>query len=278
MKCTTCGHHITNKQAFCSACGTRAPELVHKKPFPLLAVLCVALILSVIVNILLLLFSNSTSQQIEGEGFSSPEAAVMAYIKAFRNGDVDEAVSTFAIESYIECFSTEHYIQEYKNIHLNTTTLLTDCNAHYQGSNTYCRLYDVSNSVRKGYLELADIKYNTPYHFWDDEKGIDEFLKQLNSSVLEDKLSHMKIGSVFSHEAFEYDKSSYDASISTMLSYLNVIDLRDVVVELEIGGEEYYLFMLTANIDGKWYNISTSSPLGALLGCLNGPSSGLVKR
>ena len=63
-----------------------------------------------------------------------------------------------------------------------------------------------------------------------------------------------------------------------MGSYLNVTDLCDVAIEFEIGGEEYYLFMLTANINGKWYNISTASPLWWVVEDTSGPSGGFQKR
>ena len=44
-------------------------------------------------------FASCGASQFEGNGFSSPEAAITAYAEAFRNGDVDEMIATFAIES-----------------------------------------------------------------------------------------------------------------------------------------------------------------------------------
>ena len=283
MNCTKCGHNITNKQTFCSACGAEVPKLPPKKPFPFKIVLCIALALSVIVNIVLFLLPSSSShqsfpQQIEGKGFSSPEAAITAYIEAFRNGDVDEMVSTFAIESYIECFNLEHYIKKYNGILIGNNILLPNSNAHTEGINKYGRLYEVSRYVRLDYLELIGIEYNNPYNLRNDDKGIEDLIRQLNASDLGKKLSQMKIGDTLTEEYFDYDKYTYNRQIDSMRSYLNVADLRDIAVELEIGGEEYYLFMLTANINGKWYNITTSSPLGRLVGDINSPSSGFLKR
>ena len=278
MKCTKCGHNISNKQAFCSVCGAEAPGLPHKKPFPFKIILCVALVFSVIVNILLILLSSFSSPQIEGKGFSSPEAAIMAYIEAFRKGDVDKVISTFAIESYIECFSLENYMREYNGVLIDNNILLPNSNAHTESINKFGRLYEVSRCVRLGYLDLIGVQYNTPYHLRNDNQSIEDLMEQLHASDFEKKLSQLKIGDILTKEYFDYDQDTYNRVINPMRSYLNVTDLCDVAIEFEIGGEEYYLFMLTANINGKWYNISTASPLWWVVEDTSGPSGGFQKR
>lgn len=58
--------------------------------------------------------SNSNaavSHRYEGDGFSSPEDAVEAYVDALQNKDLQGIISTYAVETYVDHFSADNYIQ-----------------------------------------------------------------------------------------------------------------------------------------------------------------------
>ena len=276
MKCTKCGHNITKKQAFCSACGAEAPELPPKNPFPVKIVLCIALALSVIVNIVLLLPSGFSSQQIEGKGFDSPEAAATAYIEAMRECDVDKMISTFAVESYLKHFSLEGYIKKYRAIMFDTNLPLPSGNIYNEEVNKYIRLSEISTCIRRGYLELIGFDY-VRSHFWNDDDEREEIINNLTVLDLETKMSHINVYRAVTEEYFDYNKNDYDRQIDDIMSYLNVTDLCDVAIDLEFDGEKYYLFMLTAKINGNWYNIRTAGPLMRVTGTQVGGGGGFVK-
>lgn len=267
MKCLQCGHKITRKQSFCSSCGAAAPECPPKKPLPLKLVLCIALSLSLLANIILLCTQNSSSK-FEGNGFSSPEAAITAYAKAFRDGDIEKMISTFAIESYVNCFDLEEYISTVGFYSFYNAEIGFPNESNYQELlNQYTRQNYIVGQIKNGYFTLTNIDNSkATYTFFRDNRDaeIETFLNQLNYPNLDKKLSRIKIGNVLDKD--DFSTNEYYSKRLKNYSYLNVEEFCDTAIEIEFDGEQYYLFMLTAKIDGKWYNISFNSPLGILNG------------
>lgn len=278
MKCAQCGSKVTRKQKFCSSCGAEAPEFPPKKPFPIKIALCSALVLSLILNIILLCSQNSSSH-FEGKGFSSPEAAITAYAKAFKKGDIDKMISTFAVESYADCFDLENHmaLTGYYQFYHTEVGLPNDSNYKEQ-INYYSRAAYITQQIKNGYFTLTGVdnsKSTQIFPYDTRETDIDQLIQQLEYPQFDKKLSRIKIGDTLTIEDFPTIEN-----YSTMLnshSYLDVDDLCDVAIEIEFDGEQYYLFMLTAKINGKWYNISFVSPLGLLNG-LDSSSGGFMKQ
>ena len=269
-------------------CGAEVFESRSKKHDVLKIVLCIMLALSVIANIVLLLTpteqpsQQSSQQKIEGKGFDSPQKAVLAYLDAFRKGDVDEMVATFAVESYIENFDLEQYIRKYPTINFSLNIPLPNNNAYCQGINEYGRQYEVSHCIRLGYFELIGIEYIQTHFFSpngdEGRKEIEAIIDQLNAPDLAKKLSEMEVGNVLTVEDFDCDQQDYEKALSLRTVYLAADEICDVAVELEFDGEAYYFHMQTAKINGKWYNVTTSSVLGIMLGDINGQTGGFAKR
>lgn len=278
MKCLQCGHNITKKQAFCSACGAAAPEVPPKKPFPFKLVLCIALGISLVANIILLCLPKESSQ-IEERGFLSPEAAITAYAEAFRDGDVDGMIATFAIAPYVDCYDLEAYITQagYYDFY-NADVGLPNDSEYKKQLNDYTRLAWIVRQIKCGYFTLTGVDNSKTLQTFPSrgaEDDIGGFMQQLRDPTFDKKLSQMKIGNVLTKDDFSIDESYSNALES--YSYLNVDELCDVAIEIEFDGEQYYLFMLTAKIDGRWYNISSVSPLGLLNGIAS-TSGGLMKQ
>lgn len=278
MKCMQCGHNVTRKQSFCSTCGAVAPDFPPKKPFPLKLVLCIALGISLVVNIILLCMPKTFSQ-IEGKGFSSPEAAITAYAEAFRNGNIDEMISTFAVESYVDCFDLEEHMalvgcyQFY-----NTEVGLPNDSNYREQINYYSRTAYITQQIKNGYFTLTGVDNSKSLQaFTRDTKetDIDQIIQQLEYPQFDKKLSRIKIGDVLTKNDFKSNEKH--SQMLNTYPHLDVDELCDVAIEIEFDGEQYYLFMLTAKINGKWYNISFVSPLGLLNG-LNSFSGGFMKQ
>lgn len=51
---------------------------------------------------------------IESRGYKSPEDAAKAYLEAFMNNDIDQMLSTFAVETYVKNFDLEKYVDRVK--------------------------------------------------------------------------------------------------------------------------------------------------------------------
>lgn len=253
-------------------------EVPPKKPFPIKIVLCSALVLSLILNIILLCSKNSASC-FEGNGFSSPEAAITAYAKAFKEGDINEMISTFAVESYVDCFDLEeHMALVWFYQFYNTEVGLPNDSNYKEQINYYSRTAYITQQIKNGYFTLTGVDNSKSIQSFPRdtrEADIDALMQQLEYPEFDKKLSHIKIGDVLTKNDFKSNEN-----YSQMLNnypHLDVDELCDVAIEIEFDGEQYYLFMLTAKINGKWYNISFVSPLGLLNG-LDSSSGGFMKQ
>lgn len=278
MKCSKCGNKITKKQRFCSSCGANIPIFPSEKLLPLKLILCFALILSLAANFILLYMPNSSG--LEGSGFSSPEAAITAYAKAFRDGNIPKMISSFAIESYVECFDLHEYINKsgYYDFY-NADVGFPNKSEYQELLNQYTRQNSIVRQIKNGYFTLTNIDNSRSIESFsrnNNETEIESFLEQLEYPNLDQKLSRIKIGAVLTTDDFSIDEELYSTFISNY-SYCNAEEFYDIAIEITFDSEEYYLFMLTAKMNGKWYNITTVSPLG-LLNKMDSSAGGLIRK
>ena len=280
MKCTNCGKKLRKKQAFCMECGAPAPEAPQKnKRKSDLILVCVLLIISLSINFALLI-GNLKPTKHEGNGFDSPEEAVTAYMKALSKGDIDAMVSTFAIESYVENYDLEERIETTKAISMFESGLCFPNSSDYvRELNNQARIGWITTQIRNGYYVLlnAEIPETTMSFTGEDaDDAIDDLIDQLSDPKFNKKLGSMRMGDILTAEDLEVAREN-TKKLYKRYEYLNADELYDLVIEFEFDGRDYYLFMLTAQYDGKWYNVMLPSPLGLWSG-LHANSGGMVEQ
>lgn len=287
MKCEQCGKRITKRQTFCPYCGVNIPQTPSKKSFPLTIVLSIVLVLSLTANVILLCMpkpsqvsNQGASGKLEGNGFSSPEAAITAYAEALRDGNLDRMLATFALESYVEAFDMETFIARIGSYSFNSFDVALPNNNDYQERiNYYSRLATITKQIKNGYYTLAGVDLSKPVITFprdNQSEEIQAFLQDIGDPDFERKLTYIKIGNVLTVDDFDVN-SKYDEYLAKNYSYLDVEKLCDVAIEITFDGEQYYLFMLTAKIGGKWYNIVPGGMLSTMIG-LDPNMGGIMKQ
>lgn len=281
MICPQCGKELPQNAVFCGDCGASLPAKKEKKPFPLKIVLCVVLAVSLLLNLFFLIRPLFGKQKVvfEGKGYNTPEEAITAYAEAFKDGDVDKMISTFAVESYVDNFDLEKYTEQNGIYLFNNNDVSLPNDSDYKVSiNHYTRLSRITQQIINGYYVLTGIDNENSYISLPrrEEGAAQAFLDQLEYPNFDKELSNMEIGDVLVADDFDIDKQMHSTQFD-YLDYLDVTEFCDVAIEIEFDGQQYYLFMLTAKIDGKWYNISTTSPLGLQLD-MSSRAGGLLKK
>lgn len=274
MRCPQCNSKLSKKAAFCSICGAAAPERTPKR-FPVKLILCVVFAVSVLLNVLSFM---RPATRLEGRGFRSPEAAITAYAKALRKGDVQEMLSTFAIESLDETYDLEQQIDQYGFFNYTQgNALLPNDSAYHTQINHYARLSSIAQQIFRGYYALAGIDTDSEvitFKTRQDPDAPSKFYKQLKFPDLDEKLSQIKLGKVLTAEDFGRNDDIY-ASVLESQDFWGVSEFCEVAIEVEFDGKDYLLFMLTGKIGSRWYNLSTYGQL-YLLQSNDGSLSGVI--
>lgn len=284
MKCRQCKRKIAKEQSFCDLCGAPVSRAHYPKSFFVSIILCFVLVSSLVGNIVLLKnnqsnLGNPSEKMLESGGFSSPEEAITEYAKAFRAGDIEGMISTFAVESYVKSFNLEEQLNIQRFYDINSEVTLLNNDSFAIQINQFTRSAALIRQIRNAYFVLIGANIDRAnYAFGEDKKDekIEEFLERFEYSEFDKTLSKMKIGSLLTEADFDFDED-YRAQLLSQYSYLDADDFRNVAIEIEFDGEDYYLFMFTAKIDGKWYNITTISMLGLVNG-MDPWAGGLLKQ
>jgi len=221
------------------------------------------------------------SAKVEGDGYNSPEEAALAYAKALQSCSVDEILSTFAVETYVENLDVEQYFLEYRTYTLNGSPFsagddYTDDLCLIQRQNM------IANVLRGMYLYLADTGYpdtqNVTLLVGDDDRSADV----ANSLVIDnwsEILHAMQIGKTLRIGEFDpsLEQDEYFLlSLSDQAAVFGCDEIVPIAVEITLDGTDYYLCVDAASYDGRWYNLNTHGTIAALFG--DNPQTGLYLR
>ncbi len=257
-------------------------QIVKKTPKSIISII---LIVSLVLNVALVCVNVLKPKHVkfEGNGFNSPEKAISAYAKAFSEGDVTKMLSTFAIETYVENYDLKDKIESTGSYgYYNAEVGLMNDGEYTSDINKYTRANYLVIQFKDAYFFLEGIDNSQTFVVFsprggEREEKIEEHIKMLENPDFDKKLSDIKIGEILHVEDLDLDTEAlknvdYDLSYG----YLNADELCELAIEMEIDGEEYYLFMLTAKYGNKWYNVSVLPSAGILYG-MDTSAGGLCK-
>lgn len=218
-------------------------------------------------------------RQFEGAGFDTPEEAALAYVQALKDQDVMGAISTFAIESFVENVDFEAYSERLSTFQpISMDYVAPVGNEYYTGIKTLRRLNVIAQNMSMGYLTgiwvddfSGDIGHPVVFPSDDRAARIAEFRDALQQNAAEFALEDLEILGVADMEKFveipEYYYSEANLkNIARQAVTYGCDELRDVAVHLTIGGEDYLQFMQCMRYGDRWYNYNHQSNLSLVLG------------
>lgn len=239
--------------------------------------------------------SENQSGRIEGEGFATPDEAILAFAEGLKEGDLDKMVSTFAVETYCERFDMAGYIQRMGAI--IPYSLFDDIyplSGESDGSrNPFIvegRRAAVITGIRhplkmialdrmeKDYPEYGEIIANlkeTKPAYGDSLKNMshDELAKLVSELQSYPDFSEMEVSDPISPVAFSYLAKPYLSETNlTNIMRQALISGADGVTErgliLENENETYLLTMNILKYGDRWYNGTMGGNFMALAGVM----------
>lgn len=220
-------------------------------------------------------------QRMEGPGYRSAEDAAMAYAEYLKQGDLDGMLSTFAIESYVENFDQEKYLKQTGFCGTMFTSAdgipLSKEGELSRSLNLEIRRRDIDRFIFNQYMRC--LLSGTEY---EEKLGMATFALRKQDDDYDDQVrrmvktfrgnpgfSDMVIGEARPAAGLlpTDEMENYERSNSQWLEWYGAEEIRDVCVDLHIGGEDYTLFLAAGRYGGRWYNLRCPGGAGMRLGC-----------
>ena len=212
----------------------------------------------------------------ESVGYASPEEAVTAYAAAFAEGDVMGMISTFAVETYVDCFDSQKYIEHMRiyNWNDNDAVLnLPTVNEYNRQLRVLSRVSSILRGFNSQYIALCgvtaaqtDIKrgYGAVTFEKDDAEAISGFLELVTNTAWPGSVAAGPVWDSGVAKAYDWGKG-YDRQLESQRGYLCCDELADVGVALEIDGKSYLQVMQCVRYGDRWYNLTAHGYLAILL-------------
>ena len=216
--------------------------------------------------------TGSFSGKMEGDGFDTPEEAASAYINGLKNMDINQIISTYAVETYVENYSLEKNISRLKGYSLNIG-YIPDISDFSIRLNTEKRRADIVKDIRYQYLILTDseIPYDGSFLLFDNNNydSPEDFVNSIFAT--DDNLYFTELvfdGTFIIPEALS-DSFATEATkkvIQTNIDMINADDIKSVAAYLKCTGRDFILTMDTARYEDKWYVLNCQGTIGIYMG------------
>jgi hypothetical protein len=198
-----------------------------------------------LVSLLLVLFLVSApgalaSESVthEGPGFASPEDAVHCYLEGLRNGDVQQMLSAFAIETYVDHYDIIAACRRQGSYNPNSPIGMPNSSPLWRNINIESRRGDLVKFInfQARYYSLPPFDFSVPYILKKeivDEKTV-EFFPGANGNKLE-------ITEFFSYiDGSKAERSITDLKFDSFIEPVTLIEEKNDKSLLESYlGEEY---------------------------------------
>jgi len=216
-------------------------------------------------------YNREDRGRIEGPGFDSAEDAVLAYLDAFSNADLEAMIATFAIESFVENYDLEASIERIRVYSVNLQQRFPSSNRFTTSMNTRQRQAMVVEGISWQYMTIF-VPDSDLLHSWstimDDAQEIREFMRDLGDPAYLRSLSTMNfVGFVDPNRLNDrFDTEQNQQNIERIRDIMGAQRLENIVARVDIDGQTYLFCFDVLLYDGKWYIHSLGGNIGLLLG------------
>ena len=209
---------------------------------------------------------------IEGNGFATPQEALGAYIEGLKNNDIDQMISTFAVETYVENYSIMKMVERlgsYQPV-LGYVPSVSDFSVRL---NIEKRRSDIMNSIRNQYLVLQ----GSPTVIGEDagkpvvlrgDITAEEVLQELFVSDDIEILGTIEFNDEFFDPTELSGNYGSEINLEFMKKQAAVIgaeDLVSVAAKFYCDGSPVIVTADAVEYNGRWYLNTLSGNIGNLL-------------
>jgi len=207
----------------------------------------------------------------ESEGFDSPQLAAKAYLEGFKAHELDQMISAFSIESYVDHYDLQASLE---NVHayvfMHQEFNLPAVNDFSRGFNIQSRKEEILRDTVKQYAAVCNINegYFKNSTLLKDEDISDENISSKLIKLLDQMdLSSMKILGYIPPEELseEYGSNGRLDIRAQQTKVCGAENVESCVVIFELEGNKYCFCFDAVQYKGKWYIRRLGGSISTLL-------------
>ncbi|MCR5507495.1 MAG: zinc ribbon domain-containing protein [Lachnospiraceae bacterium] len=215
---------------------------------------------------------SGSGNRMEGPGYSSADEAALAFATAYSKQDIEGMYKACAIESYAENMNLEkrlEWLQSWSptlRIMAGDDPETTDCNANGRMSDLYNQ-YFYNMFMYTSHDPDSEFVNGYTVKIGDDGISMSEALDEINPvKVLKGK--QIKVGEVKGTDILEYLRSDSDYYKDQIKKNEGIYggDIEERIVEIDISGDEWYMFLDLVKYGDKWYVLNPGGTAAAIYG------------
>jgi len=196
------------------------------------------------------------------EGFDSPEEAVAAYLEGLRDLDFDRMLNAFAVETYVEHFDLESFLDWLRIYDLRGVTMLPDAGGLATAINIEIRRGEVTHWIRAHYIFLThpelvmDRDYPEDIRIWHpiEEGGGADFVRAFSDVLNAPAFHNLEILGFIPPEHNElYASERNQENMARNAMVMGAEQLLSRIAVFELDGHKYFLMVDAVNYNGRWF-------------------------
>ena len=256
---------------FCSKCGAKENKEKQKinlrnprTPIIIAALLVVIVALVLIVD--LPSGSRGGASAVGEVGFDTPEEALIFYLEGLRDSNLEQMVSAFALETFVENYSLEALIERVGRYHAFAGKRVPNGNDFMISLNLEHRRGHVMGDISNMYFRLAQVGFDifTPQEVED----VETFLGELENNLIDTDLESIEVIGFIPPELLSeryYDEVNQE-NRSYHLTMFGADEIVSRAIVFQMGRHQYVLFADVANYDGQWHLLNLGGNIAGLVG------------
>jgi hypothetical protein len=215
---------------------------------------------------------DTIDSRIEGSGFASGEDAVSAYLEAFKNGDIDGMISTFAIETHIENLDLEVSVERASSNQMIFSLRHLSDNQFIIGLNTKQRQGFIADSIGSMYMSLflPDALNEGRTLYFNDNQEMLSFIRMMQD---QSQSGYLSMGTITfldfvppSRLDNMYTYETTQQRNDEISDVLGADDFKSVVARVDIDNQTFLFCFGVVRHGDSWYINSLGGTIGTLLG------------
>ena len=199
--------------------------------------------------------TGRTVPRLEGEGFDTPEEAVMAYLEALNRGDVGGMLSTFAMESFVGHMNPELYLERNRVFTFNMVYTVPTTDEYAQSLILYNRYGRIAQSLLTAYAVNTVGGYeNIRFNNLEEIRGFAQEFEESPMNGLIGNVEFVQWINPFALMTGSATVARMGSGVVGDIAYYGADDYTELVTLIRAGGSDAVQVMSCVKYGDRWYN------------------------